>query len=179
MFITFFVLWVVLNGRWTTEIAVFGAVFAALLTLFCYRFMGVSFKKELDIWRGFGGGARYLVTLLREIVRANCTVIRMILDLSFEPEPQLVHFHSGLKREHRRVMLADSITLTPGTITCALEDDEFYVHCLDKSLMEGLDSGELPRQLHEMEAREEQREAQRVQRANKRADHQKKKGARK
>ena len=178
MFIAFFVLWVVLNGRWTTEIAVFGVVFAALLTAFCYKFMGVSFKKEADIWRGFGGGARYLVTLLREIVRANCTVIRMILDLGFEPEPQLVRFHSGLKREHHRVMLADSITLTPGTITCELEGDEFYVHCLDKSLMEGLDSGELPRQLHEMEARAEQREAQRAQRANKRADHQKK-GARK
>ena len=178
MFIAFFVLWVVLNGRWTTEIAMFGAVFAALLTAFCYKFMGVSFKKELDIWRGFGSGARYLVTLLREIINANCTVIRMILDLSFEPEPQLVHFHSGLKREHHRVMLADSITLTPGTITCELEGDEFYVHCLDKSLMDGLDSGELPRQLREMEARAEQREAQRAQRANKRADNQKK-GARK
>ena len=42
MFIALFVLWVVLNGRWTTEIAVFGAVFAALLTAFCYRFMGLS-----------------------------------------------------------------------------------------------------------------------------------------
>ena len=178
MFIAFFVLWVVLNGRWTTEIAVFGAVFAALLTAFCYRFMGVSFRKELDIWQGFGGGARYLVTLLREIFKANCTVIRMILDLGFEPEPQLVHFHSGLEREHHRVMLADSITLTPGTITCELEGDEFYVHCLDKSLMDGLDNGELPRQLHGMEARAAQRARQRAQRAEKRGEKQKK-GARK
>ena len=160
MFIALFVLWVVLNGRWTTEIAVFGAVFAALLTVFCYRFMGLSFKKELGIWRGFGSGARYLATLLGEIVRANCTVIRMILDIGFEPEPQLVHFTSGLKKEHHRVMLADSITLTPGTITCELHEDEFVVHCLDKSLMEGLCTGELPRQLHEMEVRADKRSAQ-------------------
>ena len=173
MFIALFVLWVVLNGRWTTEIAVFGAVFAALLTAFCYRFMGLSLKKEAEVWRGFGGGARYLATLLREIVRANCTVIRMILDLGFEPEPQLVRFHSGLEREHHRVMLADSITLTPGTITCELEGDEFYVHCLDKSLMESLDTGELPRQLHAMEARLRERAAQEKRRREE------KKGARK
>lgn len=164
MFIALFALWVVLNGRWTTEIAVFGAVFAALLTAFCYRFMGLSFKKELGIWLGLGGGVRYLATLLREILKANCTVIRMILDIGFEPEPQLVHFTSGLKREHHRVMLADSITLTPGTITCELHGDEFVVHCLDRSLMEGLDTGELPRQLHEMEARADARNAQRGER---------------
>jgi len=79
----------------------------------------------------------------------------MILDLGFEPQPQLVRFSSGLREERHRVVLADSITLTPGTITCQLAGDDFVVHCLDKSLAEGLSDGIMVQRLREMERREE------------------------
>ena len=173
MFLAYFALWVILNGRWTLEIGAFGVVFAALLTAFCCKFMGYSMEKERSLARGLLSAVRYGAMLLGEIVKANRTVIGMILDLSFEPQPQLVRFSSGLWEERHRVVLADSITLTPGTITCQLKGDEFYVHCLDKSLMEGLDTGELPRQLHAMEARLRERAAQEKRRREE------KKGARK
>lgn len=151
MFIAYFALWVILNGKWTLEIGAFGVVFAALLFAFSCRFMGYSVGKDIALVRGAFSAARYGVMLLGEIVKANLAVMRMILDLDFEPRPQLVRFESGLGVERHRVALADSITLTPGTITCLLEGDEFVVHCLDESLAEGLDDGPMISALRRME----------------------------
>ena len=89
MFIVYFALWVILNGKWTTEIGVFGLVFAAVLYGFSCRFMGYSFKKDLHYLRRLPATLRYGATLLAEIFKANITVIRMILDRNFEPKPQL------------------------------------------------------------------------------------------
>ena len=152
MFFVYFALWVVLNGKWTTEIAAFGVVFAAIAYFFSCRFMGFSLKTDVRLLAGAGGAMRYGWMLLGEIVKANLTVIRMVLDLDFEPKPQLVKFNSGLEKERHRVVLANSITLTPGTITCLLEGDEFLVHALDESLVEGLDDGVMITRLKEMEA---------------------------
>lgn len=45
MFIVYFALWVILNGKWTTEIGVFGLVFAGVLYAFCCRFTGVQLQE--------------------------------------------------------------------------------------------------------------------------------------
>ena len=50
-----------------------------------------------------------------------------------------------------RILLANSITLTPGTITVLLEEDEYVVHCLDKSLAEGINSSIFVSMLRKME----------------------------
>ena len=151
MFIVYFALWVILNGKWTTEIGIFGLVFAGLLYAFCCRFTGYSFKKDLRFVRRIPSAIHYGVTLLCEIFKANVTVIKMILDRNFEPKPQLVRFDSGLLELRHRVVLADSITLTPGTITCQLEGDRYLVHCLDESLVSGLDDGVFVSTLSKME----------------------------
>lgn len=152
MFFVYFALWVVLNGKWTTEIALFGVAFAAIAYFFSCRFMGFSLKTDARLVRKAWQAVRYGWLLLGEIVQANLTVMRMVLDLEFEPKPQLVKFSSGLEKERHRVVLANSITLTPGTITCLLEGDEFLVHALDESLVEGLDDGAMITRLKELEA---------------------------
>ena len=92
MFIVYFALWVILNGKWTTEIGVFGLVFAGVLYAFCCRFTGYSFRKEMRFIRRVPSAIRYGAMLLCEIFKANVTVIKMILDKNFEPKPQLVRF---------------------------------------------------------------------------------------
>ena len=57
----------------------------------------------------------------------------------------------NLKTEMARVMLANSITLTPGTITVSLTDQELLVHCLDKSLAEGMEDSEFVKLLEKLE----------------------------
>ena len=53
------------------------------------------------------------------------------------------------------MILANSITLTPGTITVSLEGNDFYVHCLDKEFAEGIDSSAFVELLQKMEAVQE------------------------
>jgi len=151
MFILYFALWVVLNGKWTTEIGVFGLVFATAAYAFTWKYMGFGPKLDLALLRRAPSAVRYGVTLLVEIIKANLTVVRMILDGENEPKPQLVQFDVDLKKNRHLVALANSITLTPGTITVDLHDNHFTVHALDASLVDGLDDGVFVQQLMDME----------------------------
>lgn len=63
----------------------------------------------------------------------------------------MVKFKTNLKTRPGRILLANSITLTPGTITVSLSDDEYVVHCLDKSLAQGIDSSIFVELLEKME----------------------------
>lgn len=155
MFIVYFALWVILCGRWTLEIGAFGLVFAAVAYLFSCMFMGYSPKVDGALLRRAPGALRYGVLLVTEIIKANLAVIRMILDKRFEPKPQLVQFDTALRRERHRVTLANSITLTPGTITVSLNEDRYTVHCLDVSMMEDLDCSAFVRSLEAMESAHE------------------------
>lgn len=152
MFICFFALWVVLNGKWTTEIAVFGLVFAAIAYLFTWKYMGYGPKVDVALMRRLPSAIRYGVVLLVEIVKANFAVIGMIFKKDFEPRPQLVQFDVDLKKNRHLVALANSITLTPGTITVDLHDNHYLVHALDESLVDGLDDGVFVQSLMKMEA---------------------------
>ena len=151
MFILYFALWVILNGRWTMEIGAFGLIFAAIAYLFTCRFMGYSLSLDFALLRRAPYAVRYGVMLLGEIVKANLAVMKMVLDRGFEPQPHLVKFDVNLKKERHRVALANSITLTPGTITVSLEDNHYMVHCLDTSMMDGLDNGEMVEMLEMLE----------------------------
>ena len=94
---------------------------------------------------------RYVWLLLKEIVQANLSVCRMILTRREIVEPVLVKIPADLKSETARVILANSITLTPGTITVSLTQKELLVHCLDKSLAEGMEDSELVKLLKQLE----------------------------
>lgn len=66
-------------------------------------------------------------------------------------QPVIVRFKTDLKTKTARVLLANSITLTPGTITVALQDNEYTVHCLDRRFSEGLSDSVFVRLLHKIE----------------------------
>ena len=64
-------------------------------------------------------------------------------------------FETDLKGEAAKVVLANSITLTPGTITVTLDEDTYLVHCLDKELGEGIEASSFVERLRKMESRED------------------------
>lgn len=86
-----------------------------------------------------------------EIIKANADVVKFIFNDKEVVEPVIVTFQTNLKSELSRVILANSITLTPGTITISLEGDELVVHCLDKSLAEGMEDSIFVKLLEEIE----------------------------
>ena len=153
MFVLFFLLWVIFNGQWTLEIAIFGVVIAAVMYAFVCKFMDYSMKKDLFILRKGLYIVQYIGVLIKEVIKANGMTIRFLFaGKKRKPQPVLIHFDTTLKTRTARVLLANSITLTPGTITVSLEENHYTVHCLDKSMAEGIDSSVFVRLLTKMEA---------------------------
>ena len=93
----------------------------------------------------------YLGNLLIEIVRANVAVCHFVLSGTNEVEPIMVSFRTTLKSNLAKVILSNSITLTPGTITVSLHGDEVIVHCLDRSLAYGMEESSFVKMLEHME----------------------------
>ena len=151
MLLLFFLAWIVFNGRITLEIVLFGIAIALAVFAFVCRFMDFSIQREWNFYRRLPLFARYVFVLIREIITANLAVCRMILTRREVMEPVLVRVHTDLKTETARVILANSITLTPGTITVSMTDQELLVHCLDKSLSEGMEDSVFVKLLEKIE----------------------------
>ncbi len=151
MFLLFFLLWMIIFGSFTLESVLFGLGIAALIFIFACAFLDYSPKKEMSLYRKIPLIVHFLIVLVREVIKANLTVIHMIFSGREELEPVIVHFHPDLKTPAGRAAFADSITLTPGTITVFLRDDEFVVHCLDESLAPGIDTSECEKDISEIE----------------------------
>lgn len=140
MFVLFFLIWVIFNGQFTVEIAAFGVVIAGVMYWFLCKFFDYSPRYDLFLLRKLPLLLHYFFTLVVEILKANLTVFKLIYTAEYELEPAVVHFKTDLRSTFARVLLANSITLTPGTITVALTGNEYTVHCLDKELAEGISS---------------------------------------
>ena len=149
--ILFFLLFIALCSMVSWQIVLVGAIVAVLVYLFSHRFLGYRFSRDLRLLNKLGGVIWYVLVLLYEIAIANFTLLRMILSPSFSPKPVLVSFTVHLRSDYARTMLANSITLTPGTITVALEGDNYTVHCLDESLSVGLEDSKFVHMLKKLE----------------------------
>ena len=151
MYLLYFLLWIIYNGNVTVEICLFGMVIAAGIFAFTCRFMDYSIEKEKQNLKKVFLFFRYACVLVMEIVKANFTVIHMILSEEEEVEPALVNFTSDMQTPAGKALLANAITLTPGTITVSLEDSEYVVHCLDKELAMGMDHSDFVKLISELE----------------------------
>lgn len=154
MYVLFLLAWIIFNGNITLEIFIFGVVIAAVMLAFMCKFMDYSLKKELNVYKKSIWFLAYAILLLREIVKANLTIIPKILTVEEEMDPIIVKFRTSLKSDFTRMLLANSITLTPGTITVSLEGDEYTIHCLDTSLAEGLENSDFEKALKKLDGEE-------------------------
>ena len=151
MGVVFFLFWVVLNGRLTVEIAIFGLFISAAVYLFSYKYLDYNPKKEIMLLKKTPLILAYLFVLIREIVKSTIVMIGYIFNFRDIPEPVIVHFMSPLKSGFAMYLLAASITLTPGTIVVRLRDGEFQVHCYDIEMARDIDESVFVRLLRKME----------------------------
>lgn len=149
--IIFFVFWIILNGNFTLEIALFGVAISFAVYLFCYKFLGYRMRKEVRLYRSIWRYISYAGLVLWEIAKANVDVLKMIYDFKHRPESVLVHFDTELKSAAARTALANSITLTPGTITVFQEEESYTVHCLDKAFADGVEDSSFIKHLKKTE----------------------------
>ncbi len=139
MILLLYVLWLVLNGRITPELLVLGIPVTALAFLFANRAVGYTWATERRILRNAPLLLLYACHLVAEILKASAAVMSVVLDPGKRPEPVIIEFHSGLESELQNVLLANSITLTPGTYTLFQEGDHFLVHCLRAEYADGIE----------------------------------------
>ena len=151
MLLLFLLAWFIFNGRITVEITLFGIATAGLMFAFLCKFMDYSLERECRFYKRMPLLCRYVILLVKEIIKANLAVCKMILTRKEVLEPVIVKIHTDLKTETAKVILANSITLTPGTITVSLAGQELLVHCLDESFSQGMEDSEFERLLEALE----------------------------
>lgn len=151
MYILFFLLWIIFNGQITVEIVLFGLAISGAVYAFCCKFLDYSPRKDWVFITRMGYLLWYFGILVAEIVKANVATLRITLSPHSHVNPVIVRFKTVLKTRTAKVLLANSITLTPGTITVSLENDEYTVHCLDEKFSEGLEDSVFVKILQKME----------------------------
>ncbi len=151
MIILLFVFWLILNQNITLEICIFGLLISGCVAVFMCRHLGYSLRTEWKIWRNILLGCTYLLVLILEIVKANWAVAGIILGRKKRYRPAIVCLQIPLQRPVLQAIYANSITITPGTITVEQENNVYTVHCLDKNMAAGLANSALLKILQKME----------------------------
>ncbi len=149
--ILIFLLWIVLNGRITPEILVFGAALAAAFSFFSWKVFGSSMANDMRVLRHLPLFILYAFNLIWEILKASISVMEVVIRQE-KPDPVIVEFDSGFHTRLQNVLLANSITLTPGTVTLFEKDGHFTVHCLRREFAEGMDRSSFIRLLGRLSA---------------------------
>jgi multicomponent Na+:H+ antiporter subunit E len=145
------VTWIVLSGQFDSFHLSLGGISCALITwlsgdmLFVNRSMGL--RGRLRQFRLLVG---YSLFLLLEIIKANLHVLMLAISPRMDAvKPQIFRFQTDLKSDFTKWVLANSITLTPGTVTLQVRDSSIYVHAIsEKVLMES--GGEMERRIKEI-----------------------------
>ncbi|MCB1229538.1 MAG: Na+/H+ antiporter subunit E [Verrucomicrobiae bacterium] len=141
--------WLVFSGLFDAFHTTLGILSAAFVTWISSDLLFADRKTTLSRRiRQAGRMVHYLLWLLWQVVLSNIDILRLALSPSRmkEVQPRIVKFHTGLKSDFEKFMLANSITLTPGTITVKILGDAFYVHAISKHAADGLD-GEMERRI--------------------------------
>lgn len=85
-----------------------------------------------------------------QIIKSNIDVARIILDPRLKPEPVVARLKASQHSILGRVIYANSITLTPGTVTLDIDGDQLKVHALSREALAELQGGEMDRRVTEM-----------------------------
>jgi multicomponent Na+:H+ antiporter subunit E len=151
LFIHLAVFWLLWSGKYQADMLAYGAISCALVVAACMR-TGLLDRESLPFHMIFRSWV-YLPWLLFEIVKSNIDVAKIILNPKLPMRPHILRTPTSQRTDVGRVTFANSITLTPGTITLAVREGEIVVHALADRFAERLDTGEMDRRVCAMEGR--------------------------
>ena len=130
--IVLFSLWLLLSGIYTPMITGLGFA-SVLLVVFIIQRMDAQGDDKVELRLSPIRLARYMAWLMVEIARANWAVTKIILSRNMDIKQHLFSVPYTQKTDLAQVIFANSITLTPGTITVETEDGHFLVHAVSYS----------------------------------------------
>ena len=141
--------WLLMSGIFTPLILFLGFV-SVLFVLYLIRRMDAldedvfEFKLKTKYFS-------YWSWLAKEIFKANIDVSKVILSPKMKLSPRMVRVPLLQSTELATVIYANSITLTPGTVSVEIEGNEIIVHALTQELMDGLIEGDMDKRVNYLE----------------------------
>ena len=144
-----FALWLPLSNHFEALFLVFGVATCTIAVYFGAR-MGIVDRESVPVhlaWRG----ALYLPWLVWEIFKSNVRVARIILSPRVRVDPSIVHFRASQRTDLGRFIYANSITLTPGTVTTGIVGDDFEVHAIVQEEIDGSEENDMNRRVTVLE----------------------------
>ena len=140
--------WVLLSGHYTTLILSLGFLSVLIVSWFIQRMDRVDGERGVLPMRP--RLLYYLLWLMWQVVLSNIDLVRRILDPALPIRPTWQRLDIKVTSTLAKTLYANSITLTPGTLTTDVRDDHFMVHSLSPEGIEDLRKGEMERQIQRL-----------------------------
>ncbi len=141
-----FAFWLVLTGSFAPFEVAIGVALSLLLGTWSARMLWPEDAPVLSARQLFRLLV-YIPRLLASIVMAAIQVAEVVLDPRMPIDPIVVSHRAVFARDLSRVTYANSITMTPGTLTVDVEGDTFYIHCLAERFATDIATGDLERRV--------------------------------
>jgi len=127
LFAALLVFWILLSGTLTLDVLIVGLFVSLLITAFFRD--GLSFFTEFRFTpQALKATVFYFGFFFKELVKSNIQIATIVVSPDLPINPGIVKVRTKLKSKMGRLLLANSITLTPGTLTVELEGEWLYVH---------------------------------------------------
>ncbi|HIF92227.1 MAG: Na+/H+ antiporter subunit E [Myxococcales bacterium] len=149
LFVTLMAVWLLLSGHYNATLIAYG-VLSCVGVVALMAHLEILDHEALPAHLGFRLFL-YIPWLLKEVVLSNFAVAKVILTPSLPIHPRILRIKASQKTQVGQVAYANSITLTPGTVTLDVRNGHFIVHALTLDSAEGLLSGEMDRRVAHME----------------------------
>jgi multicomponent Na+:H+ antiporter subunit E len=133
--------WLLMSGIYTPLIISLG-IASILLVLYIAHRMDL-YDHETFPYHLKGRVFGYWSWLAKEIFKANIDVAKIVMSPKMPISPRMVRVKATQKTDLGLVIFANSITLTPGTVTVDIEGDEMIVHALSQELADGVLNGDM------------------------------------
>ncbi len=144
--------WLLWSGHYSELFLCLLGATSVLTVIWLAHRMQITDNEGAPIGLGFRS-IGYAIWLAKEIVEANIVVTRLILDPELPIRPRMIRTKASQKTDFGRVVLANSITLTPGTVSVDIQGDRILVHALSLAEAEEDLSGDMDRRVCELEER--------------------------
>jgi multicomponent Na+:H+ antiporter subunit E len=142
-------LWLLLSGHYNPLLLSLGFA-SVVMTLVVSARMNVVDREGHPVHLALRG-LLYWPWLIKEIVIANVDVAKAILGVTDDIRPSLFTIKASQQSDLGRTIYANSITLTPGTVTIGMDGDELTIHALTPGARDGLATGDMDRRVTAVE----------------------------
>lgn len=144
------VFWIINSGYFEALLLSLGVLSVITVILITRRMQSVDGEYEPPVILSFRLPF-YLLWLGKEIIKSNIDVVRRIWQRSPDIHPSVFKVTASQKTDVCKVLYANSITMTPGTITLDIQGNVFEVHALSRGAAEDLKGGEMDRRVRALE----------------------------